>query len=313
MPDQPPIRKGIYFNMPCSFPLLCAIATFVSVNTGLFEFYAIANPQGGHAASPRFSIILEGASFHGIDRVELSGHNGEENFRCQIHKRNKADPKLPLCNTISMLKVKTPDLYSFFLHIWRTRDLQPIVFGQTVSLKGDEIEIKAISNFSINRPCMGSSKYGHVASSLELFSIELVRWAPPDLVLERRWEPKADGTPLYYIKNTGKQTWHGVANLGHFYGRIEVFDKQSWRPYHRGGICGTDLGGPSLSPHSETVSSEGSFIDTPTRFLPGKYRYMLEASTEPFGPYILCDYLDVGAPNLQSKNIYWLVDEFVIK
>ena len=301
------------FNMPSSFPILYAIAIFIYVNTGLFECCAIANPQEGHDASPRLSIILEGASFHGIDRVELSGHNGKENFRCQIHKHNKANSKLPLCNTISRLKAKTPDLYSFFLHIWRNRDPQPIVLGQTVSLKGDEIEIKVISNFSINQPCMSSSKYGHIASSLELFSIEVVRWAPPDLVLERIWEPKADGTPLYYIKNAGKQTWHGVANLGHFYGRIEVFDKQSWRPYHRGGLCGTDLGGPNLNPHSQTVSSEGSFLDTPARFLPGKYRYMLAISTEPFGPYILCDYLDVGAPNLQSKNIYWLVDEFVIK
>lgn len=262
--------------------------------------------------STKLAVILKNEVFVGIQRAELSIRNDKEYFRCLITNANNEEAHLPWCRSTSELNLPQRGNYSFFVHIWKKEDKQPSVIGQQTHLQGDELEIMVNLSFNIIRPCSVDERGSRANASLELFEINIVRQTPKDVALRRDWIPSAEGVPRYIVENRGPSSWYGFTAMGNLFGRIEVFEKNKWKPYERGGKCGTDTSGLRLVPASSQESIEGYFLGSPSNFKPGVYRYILELSSEipDFG--YSCDFLDVGAPTVRTMTAYRLSDEFSI-
>jgi hypothetical protein len=107
--------------------------------------------------------------------------------------------------------------------------------------------------------------------------------APPEVRLRPAGRDSRTGDPAFVLENGTSQTLHGAAIWGNFFGSFEQWKDGTWKPFARGGICGTIPEGPPLPPGARLVSSfEGSFMGEPLPFEPGtKYRLLLRYSTTP--------------------------------
>ena len=98
----------------------------------------------------------------------------------------------------------------------------------------------------------------------------------PHIVLNRTWTPAPAGTPSYELVNDSATDIWGTRTFGNFFGVVERWDGDAWRPFVRAGTCGTVGVGTAIQRGTGVVSNEGALLDEPRVFTPGRYRYVLQ-------------------------------------
>lgn len=148
-----------------------------------------------------------------------------------------------------------------------------VIASQTFEADGAELGFEVALSFT------SDELYG----PLRLVELHVMRLLPSiaGVSLEPAWKPAPDSMPFYRLVNRSSTTVHGIGIWGNCFGGIERRDGGRWRPFHRGGFCGTVAAGKPVRPGEEAISYEGHFIGGAKELAPGEYRYVLRYSTVP--------------------------------
>lgn len=258
------------------------------------------------SVSPEFVVPSEEGSKAARDRIR--------SWRCTLHTNGQ--PPQPPCSRTAGWLIGGPGDYGVFVSIWRRGAKVPAVYGQRLHITGDELRIQTQLLFREMDGCGDGSPFGppgKAAIGLSDFTLQRILPAPADLLLRRAWGLRSDESPQYEIENRGKLKWFGMSWLANFFGKVESFVGGDWKPYERGGMCGTVGYGPSLIAGSKVESIEGYFIGNPKPFAPGRYRYVVQATRdEQATESHPCNFSAAGAPFIRTWDTFELVDEFSI-
>ncbi|HEV8368104.1 MAG TPA: hypothetical protein VGQ39_09140 [Pyrinomonadaceae bacterium] len=132
------------------------------------------------------------------------------------------------------------------------------------------------------------------------------------VALIQDWSPTPGDLPHYQLVNWTKQPIYGAGWLGNFFGRIQFEGHGTWIRYPRGGFCGTVGLGQPLEPNHSVGSVEGYFIGTPTRFVTGRYKYVIQYSLRPVLEGVPTELMKTRTIRKRTQDIFEVSAEFFI-